>query len=304
MNELPNLNRALLQAVDAVRWTWVNHVTGADPLPGVTPLETAFYWVKKYAESIRPGEQLAMADVGYFKGTVVAVDPVAGDIEFGRAPWDMKDMLLSGRKVKRSTKGKRYLVVPFRHGHAGDKDTLHFPAMPKDIYAAAKQLDFYNSAQKTGKLRIVRNSERRLSGYKVLKQHNALSFGTKPQKGRSYHVLTGTEGAYPPRLHEITRNRKSGHDLAEPIRYQHKSGIYERMMRMNGPKQAEYRTFRVVSDNSDPSSWWHPGWHPHRIAEGIVEVMQPRIERVLEEAARLDLVSIPNLSVGMRLTSA
>lgn len=303
MNELTNLQRTLLQAVDAVRWAWVNHVAGSDPLPGVTPLETAFYWRSKYADSIKPGEQLAMVSVGYLQGTILATDPVAGDIEWGKAPWDMKPMLLSGRKVRRNRKGQRYLVVPFRHGHAGDKATLHFKAMPKDIYGAAKQLDFYKSAP-FNKTIVMRNSERRLKGYKSLRAVNALQFGTKPEKGRSYHVLTGTEGAYPPKLHEITENRRTGQPLAEPVRYQHKSGLYERMYRMNGPGQAEYRTFRVVSDNSDPSSWWHPGWAPHRIAEGIADFMGPRITKGLEEAAKLDLVALADLSVGLRITSA
>lgn len=62
--------------------------------------------------------------------------------------------------------------------------------------------------------------------------------------------LTGTEQQYPP------RRSWTG--------YQHKSGIFEGMKR-NVKKydkaiQSTYVTFRRVSNNSDPDSWWHPGF--------------------------------------------
>lgn len=62
--------------------------------------------------------------------------------------------------------------------------------------------------------------------------------------------LTGTEDRYPP------QTSWTG--------YQHKSGLYEGMIRniKQYPKaqQGTYYTFRRVSNKSDPTAWWHPGF--------------------------------------------
>lgn len=46
--------------------------------------------------------------------------------------------------------------------------------------------------------------------------------------------------------------------------YKHKTGIYEGIKKVtkqyDRAKQNQYVSFRRVSDTSDPSSWWHPGF--------------------------------------------
>jgi hypothetical protein len=62
--------------------------------------------------------------------------------------------------------------------------------------------------------------------------------------------LRGTETNYPP-----------GQSWTG---YAHKSGIYENMKKVtktyDKATQSQYMTFRRVGENSDPQSWWHPGY--------------------------------------------
>ena len=56
--------------------------------------------------------------------------------------------------------------------------------------------------------------------------------------------------------------------------YQHKTNNYNGMVRIvksyQKATQSQYVTFRRVSDNSDPASWWHKGFAGVHIAEKIM----------------------------------
>ena len=56
--------------------------------------------------------------------------------------------------------------------------------------------------------------------------------------------------------------------------YTHKSNIYDGMQRIvksySNSNYGQYYTFRRASNNSDPQSWWHPGYKGVRIAESIM----------------------------------
>jgi hypothetical protein len=76
--------------------------------------------------------------------------------------------------------------------------------------------------------------------------------------------------------------------------YQHKSDVHKGMVRIEkkykSATQNKYMTFRVVSSNSDPASWWHPGYEAHHIARGVGEYCKPAVEQMLHAAAQQDLV--------------
>lgn len=56
--------------------------------------------------------------------------------------------------------------------------------------------------------------------------------------------------------------------------YQHKTNKYNGMVRIvksyQKTTQSQYMTFRKVSNNSDPMSWWHPGYNGVKIAESLM----------------------------------
>jgi hypothetical protein len=246
MSNLPNLNAALNIAGSYVQATWQQAVMGAQPLPGVPEIKANVGLRKAYADSIVLGQRVqGGADLRQF---IIATSQAAKDLEYGKAKWDMKPMLLGGPKARIGKKG-RYNIIPFRHGTtANHAPNSNFPTMPRDILAQVTKL--------------------------------------KPG-GR----LTGTEGRHP-----AGQNASTG--------YQHKNGKYEGMKKVTktyqGATQSKYLTFRVVSDNSDPGSWWHPGYKAHHIAEKVASYCQPAVEAMLREAAIKDLV--PTATVGMDVT--
>lgn len=99
--------------------------------------------------------------------------------------------------------------------------------------------------------------------------------------------LTGTEGRYAP-----GKNPTTG--------YQHKSGRFEGMVRIEKEyaraTQSQYLTFRRVSTNSDPQSWWHPGYKAHHIAQGVARHCQPAVAQMVEAAVHADLIGIFDVS--------
>ena len=86
--------------------------------------------------------------------------------------------------------------------------------------------------------------------------------------------------------------------------YEHKAPIHEGMVRVEktyaAATQSKYLTFRIVSDNSDPMSWWHPGYEPHHIASSVAKFCRPGIEELIREAALADLVA--NIDLDMKVT--
>lgn len=95
--------------------------------------------------------------------------------------------------------------------------------------------------------------------------------------------LTGTEQKYAPG-HNPTTN------------YAHKNGKYEGMVRIEKQyakaTQNKYMTFRIVSDKSDPMSWWHPGYEAHHIAQGVSDFCRPAVEQMVREAAEQDVANV------------
>lgn len=287
----------MTQVMGAIEGLWRDTVIGQGQVPGVPEVRLGPYWTQVYLDNIRRGEDVNIPDAGMLRYQVVCAHRIASDVEYGRPPYDMKPALLGGKAHRETKKGKRYTIIPFRHGVPG---TQLFTPMPKDIYA--KAFDLESSHTGAGPMRAFRASTTAGGG----RGHGRLVGYRRGVKWNGR--LTGTEGAHPPRLHQITMNRQTGAPLATPIRYQHKRGIYEGMVRFEQNtakgRQSTYVTFRTVSDNSDPQSWFHPGWSAHGIADGIVRALALKVYARLEQAAKLDLVSLENLSVGMRLVRA
>ena len=71
--------------------------------------------------------------------------------------------------------------------------------------------------------------------------------------------------------------------------YQHKNSEYSGLTRIvnsyhNKPSGALYSTFRRVSNNSDPSSWNHPGFQGAHILEKIKPKLKPLITAIFKES--------------------
>ncbi len=260
---LPNLEKAMDDAAVFVQATWQQAVMGSTKIPGLKELTSNIALRQKYADSIVLGSKLGGGSA--LARQILATAQIAVDLEYGKGPWDMKPMLLGGKKVKIGKNGARYVTIPFRHGAAGGNANSHFKSMPQDVYAAAK---------------LLKNGQ--TLGANVLKNHAA-------------------------KTHTIAKNMKTGQQLAQPINYQHTASIYAGMKKVEQKygkvTQAKYMTFRRVSENSDSQAWWHPGYPAQYITKAVADFCRPLIEKKLLYAARLDLTSIEDISVGMRVVA-
>lgn len=72
--------------------------------------------------------------------------------------------------------------------------------------------------------------------------------------------------------------------------YQHKSNINNGMVRIvksyKNANQSMYYTFRRVSNNSDPMSWWHPGYRGAHIADSVEPYARRTFTDILSDSLR------------------
>lgn len=269
-----NITRLLDEVAQVVKDTWIDAASGVST-GGVPAFQGPEFFREQYSRSIRFGDQLNLPTIGRFRRSVIATNQIAVDVEYGRGPWDMKPMLLSGPHVRVGKNGARYNRIPFRHGTPGVVGD-HFKEMPRDIYEAAKNLKPFVPGGKSTPMRD--HGTGQLTGY-----HLSMAKGQR---------LLGTEARYPAQVHSLTTNLATGRALMNPVTYQRKSGPFEGMMKVGAPKHNRYITVRTVSDKSPHMSWIHPGWKPHNIAGTIAEKIRPEFERRLKEAAVADAVDL------------
>lgn len=228
---------------------------------------TASRWIDAVQHGkMRPAEKDAYAKsisvrpTGEFSAVVESDYQYASDIETGRPPRDLKDMLRTSKKIRYVTKGKnagkRYLIIPMRHNTEGN-DALA-PSMPGPVQAMAKALTFS-----------------KITGTQM--QHNG---GT----GARARVVKRNTYAWGGRL--------SGEDLAAAGASPFQQRRYAGMVRFNtrtpgGAKSASYLTFRVMGE-------WSNGWiikaQPGQfLARDVAQEMQPVAETWIAEAVRRSL---------------
>jgi hypothetical protein len=69
--------------------------------------------------------------------------------------------------------------------------------------------------------------------------------------------------------------------------YTWQQGQYAGLKRYPGAGKGQtYRTFRTVSDTSDPNSWWLPPIPPNDIVGAVRRTVEPNIQSIIAEALR------------------
>lgn len=196
---------------------------------------------------------------GSFSAEVWSDYRYAEEIETGRPARDLKKMLDSSLKVRVSKKGKRYLIIPFRHNTPGH--TATGPDMPKHVYQQARQL-----APST-----ITGQTRRPSGtgaYDIKSRRlltvnqNTYSWGDR--------LAAGSMGPNP---------RGKVDRFAGMVRFER--------TKQNGAKESSYLTFRVMSEDS--KGWIIPPRPGLYIVRDVVVRLQPLAEKVFGEAVKRDL---------------
>lgn len=195
---------------------------------------------------------------GDFAATVFSEYRYANNIEFGWPERDLKKMLDTSLKVRVNGKGKRYLIIPFRHNNPESKAGN---AMPFDIYAKARQLSASS----------VIGSTFRLSGT------------------GAYHMRTRTPIKVNKSVYHWGDSLPAG--LADKLKPHHKTDIYAGMYRFNASSGKEtrssYITFRVMSEDS--KGWIVKAKPGLNLAQSVSDRLQPIAEEIISQAVTLDL---------------
>lgn len=123
---VPNLSYAVRQVASATAQRWRAQVNAAKLWSGEKD---------RYMESI----QWEMK--GPLEAEVWTEYALAKLIETGRPARDLKVMLTTSRKTRQSARGRRYLIIPFRHNipTPSGRGALA-PQMTPEVYADAKEL--------------------------------------------------------------------------------------------------------------------------------------------------------------------
>lgn len=211
------------------------------------------------------GEQKAYADsitwqmTGEFSGEIVSTYRYAEDIESGRPPYDMKKMLDTSMKVRVSKKGRRYLIIPFRHNTPGNE--AHAKPMPDHVYDEAQDL-----------------SPSKIVG------HGRRASGTG-----AYDV--NTKQPFLVRSRAFQWGGRLPEGLTPKLKPEHKTDIHAGMVRFDartpgGQRYSKYFTFRVMAEGS--SGWIKPAKPGLFIVQNLVRDLQPLAEKVFQRAISID----------------
>jgi hypothetical protein len=170
-------------------------------------------------------------------------------IEEGCGPFDMKKGFLKSPKAKRDKRGHKYITIPLTLKSTGAKGGQP-PVMPGPIYNMAMKLSFGQSM----------NLPKRYEGWGLrsklsrdLKKWGHYTWKTSPFQG-------------------ITKFQR-----------------YPGLVPLGLPRErlAVYKTFRRVSEKSDPNSWIHPGFRRRGFIERVSNTMRDLFPNLLDKAAEV-----------------
>ena len=177
---------------------------------------------------------------------------LAEAIEEGKGPFDEKLGLLASPKAKQTKDGSPFITVPFRH------------ATPQAIAESG----IFSSIMDPEVYDLAKNAQRQLRRIDLPPEHQVL--GVRP---------------------EI---RVPGLRVPE---YVHKAARYEGLVRVdvsssNLETRGAYMTFRRVSKNSDPNSWWNRGIEGKHLMDKALEMAD--ISGVADKAIDITLDKLLN----------
>lgn len=253
----PLLNQAVNAVAQQTRANWMEAVYRAKLWSGEKDA---------YANSI------SLQMTGPFSAVVESDYKHAHEIETGRPPRDLKKMLNTSHKVRRTKDGRRFLVIPFRHNIPGNEALA--PAMPQQVYDVASKLI---------PSMVVSTGQRRAGEITATsKRYGMAPLGEKRQRRSPYLTDIKTRG---PAM-VTKRNYQWGERLGNEF-----GNRYAGMVRFDtsagGKRYSTYMTFRTMMEGS--SGWIVPAKPGLYLAKKVADEMRPLAEKVFREAVRRSL---------------
>jgi len=207
---------------------------------------------------------------GPFSAVVSSDYQYADEIETGRPARDLKKMLDTSSKVRRTKDGRRFLVIPIRHNTPGND--AHAPSMPPAVGKLALKLSHSSvtgsGTRPSGEITLLSPK----SGMQVAaKQTHYLS---NHKTGKTY-MVNKSQTAWGDRL---TPQMLSGQSKADQKKY---AGMV-RMKESTGG--SNYLTFRIMMEGS--TGWVVPAKPGLFLAKKVADQLQPQADAVLAEVFR------------------
>jgi len=113
-------------------------------------------------------------------------------------------------------------------------------------------------------------------------------------KAAMNNLVTGVMGSSFPEQ-KGTAQDPSDFGMVNSKNYEWQNGPYAGMVNTasskEGKKHSQFRTFRVVSENSDPNSWWHPGVDSNDVIGATVDYVTPYIKEGIKRAAKAEVIT-------------
>jgi len=227
-----------------------------------------------YAESI------VWRMTGDFSAVVEATYDQASEIESGRPGRDLKKMLDTSEKVRRSAKsGKRFLVIPMRHNTPGFG--AHAKPMPPSVYAMAKAL---SPSTITGQgQRPSGQVTAMVPGAGMMPAAGQTGFLSNPSS-KSATMVNKNTYKWGQRL--LGKNLKGVEGLTADERRRY-SGMYRFDTGTPGAPSSQFLTFRVMMEGS--AGWVTKEQPARNIAKQVEEEMKPLAEKAFQEAVKRTL---------------
>lgn len=217
---------------------------------------------------------IAWKMTGDFSAEVSSDYPLAAEIENGRPAKDLKKMLDTSQKVRRTKDGRRFLIIPMRHNTPGH-DALA-PAMPASVYALAEEMK---------KSSVTSSSEQRPSGEITVMSPGS---GMRPASTQSpFSSNPATKQQYMVPRHQYKwgeRLNTAGIAGLTDKEKRNMNGMVRMETSSGGQQSSAYMTFRVMMEGS--SGWIvapRPGLH---LVDKTAASLQPVAEAALAEAVK------------------
>jgi len=254
-----SIDLAPLQAVFDSAYAEIPHSDVLGSIVEATGNQLVAEWRKQAYLSLTPGGAAGYTSARYFDNTpqwpfennplhavVENRHPAAMFLELGTQPFDQKKMLWTGKKVKISKDGHRYITIPFEHSR--------------------KSLDAAGVGSAAAALAPSRNLPTKGPTRKT-------AWGGRLQAGnigRKHKQWTGVTS--------------EGKPVA--VDYKWKTSPFQNLVRFEDKqgKTSGFKTFRTISEKSDSDSWMHPGIQASHIAETAVNNVRPLFVRQIGEA--------------------
>lgn len=210
---------------------------------------------------------------GDFSGLVTADYKHAAAIETGRPPRDLKEMLNTSLKVRRTMDGRRFLVIPFRHNTPGN--TAHASSMPDHVYEQAKLL---KPSKIIGQTQRPSGEVTRLSPKTGMSPaSNQPAFLSNPAT-KSAMMVNRNVYAWGQRL---APGSMGPNPRGKVDRF---AGMYRFDTSSGKKKSSSFMTFRIMVEGS--SGWVVPAQPGMFIARDVAREMQPLAEKAFQAAIK------------------